>query len=56
MNLSTEQQMEFADVVTPAIAWLNNNCHPHTQIKIDCRSAELVESQLLHTDERFIKD
>lgn len=47
---------EFIKAVEPAIKWLNENCHPHTMILIDGTRAELLEGQMTHRTEEFIKD
>jgi hypothetical protein len=53
---SGTQQDEFELAVLPLIKWLNNNCHPHTQVVVDCVSAELFEGQMRMVNKTFIKD
>jgi stringent starvation protein B len=43
MIVTQEQQKEFEQVVRPIIKWLNENCHPHVSVRVDCSSAELSE-------------
>ncbi len=43
MVITKEQQKEFENVVRPLIEWLNENCHPHVSVYVDCTSAELSE-------------
>ena len=43
MVLSEEQQKNYEEVVRPLIKWLNDNCHPHVTVVVDCSHAELSE-------------
>lgn len=43
MLLNEKQHSELEKTARPVINWLNDNCHPHTTIIIDNRSAELLE-------------
>lgn len=49
-------KQDFIKVVEPVIKWLNENCHPHNYIMIDSTTAELLEGQLAHKTEDFLKD
>ncbi len=56
MQLTDEQRAEFERVTRPIIEWLNNNCHPHTEITIDPGCAELKEGITTFITEDYIKD
>ena len=43
MILTPEQQKTFERAARPLMAWLNENCHPHVSVQVDCTSAELSE-------------
>lgn len=43
MRFTEEQNEEFKKVCQPVIVWLKNNGHPHMQVIVNDRSAELVE-------------
>jgi len=53
----TKKQMdELLEASKPLIKWLNNNCHPHCSVIVDCSTAELVEGLAMVKTEEFIKD
>jgi protein involved in ribonucleotide reduction len=56
MIATKEQIEEFEKVTRPVIKWLNDNCHPHVGVVIDCGSAELHEGFCRITTEDYIKD
>jgi len=54
--LSKEQLDEFELLAKPLIKFINDNSNPHTQIIIDCNSAQILSGLAgINTDE-FIKD
>ncbi len=56
MNLTKEQREEFERLADPMIRFLCENCHPHTTVIIENSSAVLLEAQVGHVNESFIKD
>ena len=62
-RLSEEQDLrkarqaeEFQEAVKPLVKWLNENCHPHVTVVVDCGSAELMEGIRRVVIEDYIKD
>jgi len=43
MNINEEQRKSFEEAAKPMIQWLNEHCHPHVSVNVDCTSAELSE-------------
>lgn len=43
MILTDEQRKSFEEVSRPVIKWLNDNCHPHVTVIMDCTHSELSE-------------
>lgn len=43
MILNEEEREYFREAARPLIKFLNDNCHPHVSVIVDCRSAELFE-------------
>lgn len=56
MILSKQQMMEFEAASKPLIKWLNENCHPHVTVIIDCGSANLSEGICRVVVKDYIKD
>jgi hypothetical protein len=56
MIINKTQQEEFEKVCRPVIKWLNDNCHPHVTVTIDCTSYELLEGILSLPVEDYIKN
>lgn len=56
MKLTEEQRKEFEKVTRPVIAFLNDNCYPHTHIVIDTSRAELSEGVCAFVTTDYIKD
>ncbi len=56
MLLKEENRKEFERVAKPLIQWLNENCHPHVTVMVDCGSAQLFEGVCNIVTEEFIKD
>ena len=56
MILNKEQHGEFEKVVRPLIKWLNDNCHPHITVIVDCGRAEILEGVTAFTTDDYIKD
>jgi len=56
MILTEEQRKSFEAASEQLMAWLSDNCHPHTTVILDYGSAELVEGIAAHRTEKFVKD
>jgi len=56
MRFTPEQRKDFDEKCNVLIEWLNENCHPHCMIVIEPASAQLLEGQLAHVNEAYIKD
>ena len=56
MILTQEQQDSMLEAAKPLIKWLNENCHPHCQAKVDTNSVELLECIARNITIDFIKD
>jgi hypothetical protein len=48
---------ELKQIATPFVKWLNENFHPHTEIRITDDSVQILEVQLsCPFNRKFIKD
>ena len=47
---------EFRNAAAPLVEFLNENCHPHVNVIVDCGSAELLEGFCRAVIEEYIKD
>lgn len=56
MILSKEQQKEYEKAARPLIKWLNDNCHPHVTVVVDCSHAELSEGIYSFRTENYWRD
>lgn len=56
MIIKESERKEFEEAAKPMIKWLNDNCHPHVHVMIDCSSAELSEGVCTILNDEFIKD
>jgi len=56
MILNKEQRKSYEEVVRPLIKWLNNNCHSHVTVIVDCSNAELSEGINSFRTEDYWKD
>lgn len=56
MVLSKEKMNELEKASEPLIKWLNENCHPHVQVNVDCGSAQLFEGVARVKNEKYIRD
>lgn len=56
MRITELERKEFEEVVKPVIKWLNDNCHPHTQVLITPTDAELSEGITAFRTLEFVKD
>jgi hypothetical protein len=45
--MSNEKREEFKEAAKPLMKFLNENCHPHIIVIVDCDSAELLEGVCL---------
>lgn len=56
MIFTKEQSAEFEKVTRPLIKFINDNCHPHVTVVVDCTNAELSEGICSIRTDKFIKD
>ena len=56
MILNDKQRAEFHEACKPLMEFLNENCHPHCSVVVDCGRAELLEGVAAIVDDSFIKD
>ena len=38
---------EFEKAAKPLVEFLQNNCHPHVKVIVDCAGAELLEGEMV---------
>lgn len=56
MILTKKQGKEFEEAVRPLIKFLNDNCHPHVHVVVDCTRAELAEGVYAAVIKDYLKD
>jgi len=56
MTLTRQQQDELLAAARPLIQWINEHCHPHVTVTVDCDSATLAEDVAKVKTDEFIKD
>jgi len=56
MTIKKEQQTKMLETAKPIIRWLNENCHPHCEIRVSQNSVELVEGVAMELTDEFLKD
>jgi len=56
MIFNENQIKEFEAAARPLIKFLNNNCHPHVVVIVDCTSAQLFEGVNRCYTEDYVKD
>lgn len=56
MILTEEQRESFLEAAKPMIKWMNDNCHPHTEVVIEHDRAELYEGVAAVNCKEFLKD
>ena len=55
--MTQEKLAELKEVATPLVKWLNENFHPHTEIRVTNDSVLVLEVQLSNPfNGEFIKD
>jgi hypothetical protein len=54
--ITPKQHDDLEELVKPLIKWLNDNCHPHTQLIIEPDGAQLVEAMARVVNLEYIKD
>lgn len=43
MTITTEQQTALLEAAKPLMLWLEANCHPHCEVRVNAYDAELTE-------------
>jgi len=56
MTITKEQSAEMLEAAKPLIQWINENCHPHTQIILDQTHVQLLEGVASNMTKEFLKD
>lgn len=56
MKLTLEQQTAMLEAAKPLIKWMNENCHPHCTVYLDCTTVELSEAVAISHTREFLKD
>ncbi len=56
MVFNEQQRKDFGEAAKPLIKFLNENCHPHVTVIVDCTSAELTEGVVMFRTEEYLKD
>ena len=56
MILNEEKRKEFDEAAKPMMKWLNDNCHPHVKVVMDCSRVELLEGVCSNITTEFVKD
>ena len=56
MIFTKEQTKKFEEASRPLIKFLNDNCHPHVIVTIDCQQSELSEGICSFTTDDYLKD
>lgn len=54
--IAEDKRNELEALSKPLVKWLNDNCNPHTEIRIDSTRAELLEGVCSFQIPEFIKD
>ncbi len=54
MRLTKDQVKEFEESARPLIKWLNENGHPHMEVRVNSTHATLKEGILNIRDERYL--
>lgn len=56
MVLTKEQQADMLEQAKPLIQWLNENCHPECELRVDHTTVTLMEGVATNRTEEFLKD
>lgn len=56
VKTNKEKRPSFIEAANHLIKWLNENCHPHHSVIVTPDSAELLEGQIGHKTDEYIKD
>jgi hypothetical protein len=54
--LKKEQVDEFEKLAKPLIKWINENGSPHSQVIIDCDSAQVFSGECSIRTDEFVKE
>lgn len=54
--LNEKQKQELEQLAKPLVKFLNENCHPHTHITIDCTHVELWEGVVGIPIDEYLRD
>lgn len=56
MIISAEQRGAMLEAAKPLIAWMNENCHPHCEARVDQSTIVLTEGVAINSTYEFLKD
>ena len=56
MIITEEQRQSMLEAAKPLIAWMNENCHPHCEMVVDCNTIKLTEGIATNGTDEFLKD
>lgn len=56
MVITKEQQEEMLEAAKSLIKWMNENCHPHCEAKVDQNSIVLTEGVATNGTNEFLRD
>ena len=56
MTITKEQQEQMLEAAKPLIKWMNENCHPHFEAKVDCNTIVLTEGIATHRTDEYLRD
>jgi hypothetical protein len=56
MIITKEKSAEMLEAAKPLIKWLNDNCHPHCEARVDQSRVELLEGIAANLTEEYLKD
>ena len=54
MIISAEQQASMLEAAKPLIAWMNKNCHPHCEARVDQIAIVLSEGVATNLTYEFV--
>ena len=56
MTITEEQRKQMLELAKPLIKWLNENCNPHCELKVDQNTALLLEGIAAVQTNEYLRD
>lgn len=56
MKAEDPKRKTFIEAAEPLIKWLAENVHPHHLVVVTSNSAELLQGEVAHKTDKFLKD